>query len=152
MFGHPAAVDGFEIVHDLVQRHVVKCAALVHIFHVPVAGLVKGVIDRIVAPVKRQRQQTELVAQLDVEGGGGLDPLAFQPDVGIAMPDEHIGLHGLAQALGAQVVAHIGIAQPGVQTMARQTAAIRAALGTHQPEPWAITELARMPWGDRSMR
>ena len=46
-----------------------------------------------------------------LKAGVCLDPAPAQPQVGVAVPDEQVGLHGLAHALGAQVVAHVGKTQ-----------------------------------------
>ena len=63
------------------------------------------------------------------------------------MPDEQVGLQRLAQPLGAEVVAHVGVAHRAGMPAARHAAASSAALGTHQPWPCASTVLARMPCG-----
>ena len=101
--------------HDGLERQVVEGAALVQVFHVAVAGTVERVVDRVLVAIEFQWLQLEFLAQLDVESGRGLAPLAVEQDRRVAVPVEDIGLHGLAQALGAQVVAHIGKTQSGMQ-------------------------------------
>ena len=54
-----------------------------------------------------------LLAQRAVEHRRRLHPLAFQPDIGIAVIGEDVGAHGVAQLGRRQVVLDVGIADPG---------------------------------------
>ena len=125
-------VMALEIGHQLGQRQVVEAAALGHVLHVPVAGQVEGVVDRIVAAVELQRQQAEALAQLDVEGRCGLAPGTVQPDLGVAVPVEDVGLHAGPHALGAEVVAHVGKTQSGRDAHGTAGSRQQAGLG-HAP-------------------
>ncbi len=85
--------------------------AVEQVFHVALAALVERVVDRIGAAVELERQEAEAVAEFDVEGRRGLQPAAVEEDIGVAVPGEHVRLHGPAHALGRQMVAHVGKAE-----------------------------------------
>ncbi len=107
-FVAPSRIERGEVRDHLVQWHVVVRAPFGDVLHVPVSGFVERVVDRVLPTVEFQRQQPELVAQFNVERRGGFHPPAAEVDLGVAVPDEHVGAHGLPHPLGRQVVAYVG--------------------------------------------
>jgi hypothetical protein len=75
--------------------------------------LIERVHQGVVVRVEFQHLDAEALAQLDVERGAELAPLAVQQQLGIAVPGEHVGAHGLAQLRAGEVVPDVGEAEAG---------------------------------------
>ena len=98
---------------DLVERDIGKHAAVGEILHVAPAAEIERVIDRIAHRIPLERLQPEALREFPIEGRCRLHPAPVQPDVGVAVIEEHVAAHQFGQPLGRHVVAHVGVADAG---------------------------------------
>ena len=93
---------------ERLEGEVVEGPALLHVLHVAFVARVVGVHQRVGAAVELERVDVEALAHLQVEGRRRLYPAALEVHRDVAVPAVHVAADQLAQALGAQVVAHVG--------------------------------------------
>jgi len=92
-------------------RQVGVAAAIAHVFHMPAPAHVELMEHRICTAIEFKRMNAGFFAQRAVEGRRGLEPLAVDPQLGVAMKDEQIRAHHVVEPLAREMVAHVGIAQ-----------------------------------------
>src|SRR5882757_11507865 len=86
-------IFGAERRHDLVVRELGERSTVAHVFHVSSIVAIEWMKDRVVPPVKLERQHAETLAERQVERRGGLHPFPFEVDLGEAVIDEEVAAH-----------------------------------------------------------
>ena len=112
------------------ERQVGVGAACADVLHVPAAVAAERVQQRVGGAVEVQCGHAEAGAQRGVERGCGLAPHVADVQLAVAVEHEQIGPHDGGQALGLQVVAHVGEPEP-------RRDAERARRGRRARPPWA---------------
>ena len=93
--------------------------------------------DRVFQPVKLEGFETELFAQFNVKGRGGLDPFSVQEDAGVAVPMKYVCLHFFPQSARSigWLREHRRNPPGSVYPTPGSRPSRSAALGTHQASP-----------------
>src|SRR5438094_410137 len=92
---------------DVLRRHVGVLAAPAHVLHVAPVVLVVRMENRVGPAVELERLHAKALAQAQIERRRGLDPLALQVELGVAVIDEEVGAHLLGELRRRQVVLHV---------------------------------------------
>lgn len=108
-------ICGFEVVNHSLIGEVRPEPVVEYVLHVLSSLGVQGLQQGIGPAVEFGGEDVELLAQLNIEGGRGFDPLAVEIEQSVAVVDEDIGsAHTAPQSFGTEVVHDVRQTDRGV--------------------------------------
>lgn len=85
--------------------------AIVEVLHVEFSVVVVGRQEGVVVSIEFEDGDAGALGETAVEGGGGLQPFPVQPEDGVSVVDEDVGLDGGAEFLATEVIGDVGKAK-----------------------------------------